>query len=91
MSPFPLIHHPLVFIKLEQTHEPHPRALSGGSTMRSKQSNGGGRVSVRVAKDLARFLGPTSQRSARGVACAASQIDLQLLELGDVLIDAPLP
>ena len=40
------IHHPLVFIKLE--HEPHPRALSGGSTMRSKQSNGGGRVSVRV-------------------------------------------
>jgi hypothetical protein len=50
MSPFcPLIHHPLVFIKLEQTHEPHPRALSGGSTMRSKQSNGGGPVSVRVA------------------------------------------
>src|SRR5260221_2790519 len=40
------IHHPLVFIKLE--HEPHPRALSGGSTMRSKQSNGGGRVNVRV-------------------------------------------
>ena len=48
MSPFPLIHHPLVFIKLEQTHEPHPRALSGGSAMRSKQSNGGGRVNVRV-------------------------------------------
>src|SRR5258708_31275197 len=40
------IHRPLVFIKLE--HEPHPRALSGGSTMRSKQSNGGGRVNVRV-------------------------------------------
>src|SRR6201988_5502348 len=30
-------------------------------------------------------------RSARGVTRAASQIDLQLLELGDVLIDAPLP
>ena len=44
----PLIHHPLVFIKLEKKHEPHPRALSSGSTMRSKQSNGGGRVSMRV-------------------------------------------
>jgi hypothetical protein len=30
-------------------------------------------------------------RSARGVARAASQIDLQLLKLGDALIDAPLP
>ena len=30
-------------------------------------------------------------RSARGVARASLQIDLQLLELGDVLIDAPLP
>src|SRR5882757_5093012 len=35
--------------------------------------------------------GQRSQRSARGVARAASQIDLQLLELGDVLIDALLP
>jgi hypothetical protein len=30
-------------------------------------------------------------RSARGVARTALQIDLQLLELGDVLIDALLP
>jgi hypothetical protein len=44
----PLIHHPLVFIKLERRREPHPRELSSGRTMRSKQSNGGGRVSVRV-------------------------------------------
>lgn len=35
--------------------------------------------------------GQRSQRSARGVARAASQIDLQLLELGDALIDAALP
>jgi hypothetical protein len=38
-----------------------------------------------------REAGRWSQRSARGVARAASQIDLQLLELGDALIDAPLP
>src|SRR6266403_2344416 len=40
------------------------------------------------ARDSSR---PTVAGSARGVARAASQIDLQLLELGDVLIDAPLP
>src|SRR6266403_6190774 len=40
------------------------------------------------ARDSSR---PTVAGSARGVARAASQIDLQLLELGDVLIDALLP
>jgi hypothetical protein len=43
----PPIHHLLVLIKLEKTQEPPPRALSG-STMRSKQSNGGVRVSMKV-------------------------------------------
>src|SRR5712664_5010929 len=48
------------------------------------------RTSVAVQKS-ASFSRPTVAGSARGVARAASQIDLQLLELGDVLIDAPLP
>lgn len=37
------------------------------------------------------FISQDPMRSARGVARAALQIDLQLLELGDVLIDALLP
>jgi hypothetical protein len=45
-----------------------------------------------VASDvLTTIVSQDPMRSARGVARAALQIDLQLLELGDVLIDALLP
>jgi multidrug efflux pump subunit AcrA (membrane-fusion protein) len=40
---------------------------------------------------LTKIVSQDPMRSARGVARAASQIDLQLLKLGDALIDAPLP
>jgi multidrug efflux pump subunit AcrA (membrane-fusion protein) len=39
---------------------------------------------------LATIVSQDTMRSVRGVVRAASQIDLQLLELGDALIDAPL-
>jgi len=40
---------------------------------------------------LTKIVSQDPMRSARGVARTASQIDLQLLKLGDALIDAPLP
>ncbi len=45
-----------------------------------------GRIQLKTSRDSS-----WPAVSARGVARAASQIDLQLLELGDALIDAPLP
>ena len=65
------------------------RSQTAGEVSRTSVTEGN--VVSPTSDVLTTIVSQDPMRSARGVARAASQIDLQLLKLGDALIDAPLP
>src|SRR6266403_1030781 len=68
---------------------PDNRSPIAGEVSRTSVTEGN--VVSPTSDVLTTIVSQDPMRSARGVARAALQIDLQLLELGDVLIDALLP